>query len=87
MQDLEFFTDCNVAPIIQLEILKKKYPEHVFHKQDIYNSIYRLRNNCKDENLDSGLLLTALFEKMNEDPSWKVFVRHSDNEHHLSEIF
>ena len=32
IRDLEFFTDCNVAPIVQLEILKKKYPEHVFHK-------------------------------------------------------
>ncbi|PKC56940.1 hypothetical protein RhiirA1_468749, partial [Rhizophagus irregularis] len=57
MQDLAFFTDCKVAPIVQLEILKKKYPEHVFHKQDVYNSIYKLHGNNKDENLDSGLLL------------------------------
>ena len=32
IQDLTFFMDCKVAPITQLEILKKKYPEHVFHK-------------------------------------------------------
>jgi 2-iminoacetate synthase ThiH len=42
IQDLKFFMDCKVAPITQLEILKKKYPEHVFHKQDIYNVIYKL---------------------------------------------
>ncbi|PKY28469.1 hypothetical protein RhiirB3_444652 [Rhizophagus irregularis] len=59
MQDLAFFTDCKVVPIVQLEILKKKYPEHVFHKQDVYNSIYKLHENNKDENLDSGLLLNV----------------------------
>ena len=42
IQGLEFFTDCKVAPIVQLEILKKKYSEHIFHKQDVYNAIYRL---------------------------------------------
>ncbi|GBC13105.1 hypothetical protein GLOIN_2v1812649 [Rhizophagus irregularis DAOM 181602=DAOM 197198] len=87
MQDLAFFTDCKVAPIVQLEILKKKYPEHVFHKQDVYNSIYKLHGNNKDENLDSGLLLNVLFEKMTEDSNWKVFVRHSGNERRLSGIF
>ncbi|PKB95086.1 hypothetical protein RhiirA5_476309 [Rhizophagus irregularis] len=70
MQDLAFFTDCKVVPIVQLEILKKKYPEHVFHKQDVYNSIYKLHENNKDENLDSGLLLNVLFEKMTEDSNW-----------------
>ncbi|CAG8826823.1 18732_t:CDS:2, partial [Gigaspora margarita] len=34
-----------VAPITQLEILKKKYPQHVFHKQDMYNAIYKLHQN------------------------------------------
>ena len=89
IQDLRFFTDCKVAPIIQLEILKKKYPQHVFHKQDVYNSIYKLRKNCNndDEELDSGLLLHTFFDKMTKDPRWKVFVRHSGNEHHLSGIF
>lgn len=87
IQDLKFFTDCKVAPIIQLEILKKKYPQHVFHKQDIYNLIYKLCADCKDEGLDSGSLLNSLFEKMTEDPDWKVFVRHSGNERHLSGIF
>ncbi|CAB5217345.1 unnamed protein product [Rhizophagus irregularis] len=87
MQDLAFFTDCKVAPIVQLEILKKKYPEHVFHKQDVYNSIYKLHGNNKDENLDSGLLLNVLFEKMTKDSNWKVFVRHSGNERRLSGIF
>ncbi|PKK57564.1 hypothetical protein RhiirC2_797799 [Rhizophagus irregularis] len=79
MQDLAFFTDCKVALIVQLEILKKKYPEHVFHKQDIYNLIYKLHGNNKDENLDSGLLLNVLFEKMTEDSNWKVFVQNSAN--------
>ena len=40
-----------------------------------------------DEKLDSGSLLNALFEKMIEDPRWKVFVRHSGSERHLSGIF
>src|SRR5213080_838217 len=53
IQDLKFFIDCKVAPITQLEILKKKYPQHVFHKQDVYNSIYKLRGNCKDGSTDS----------------------------------
>ncbi|CAB5361318.1 unnamed protein product [Rhizophagus irregularis] len=59
MQDLAFFTDCKVAPI--------------------------LHGNNKDENLDSGLLLNVLFEKMTEDSNWKVFIRHSGNERRLSE--
>ena len=45
LQDLKFFLDCKVAPITQLELLKKKYPEHVFHKQDVYNAIYKLQQN------------------------------------------
>src|ERR1051325_1394546 len=56
VRDLEFFTNCKVAPIVQLEILKKKYPEHVFHKQDVYNAIYQLQKDCKDESLDSSSL-------------------------------
>ena len=87
LQDLRFFTDCKVAPITQLEILKKKYPQHVFHKQDVYNSIYRLRGNNKDELLDSGSLLNSLFERMTEDPNWKVYVQHSGNKRRLSGIF
>jgi hypothetical protein len=67
MQDLKFFTECKVAPIVQLEILKKKYPQHIFHRQDVYNSIYKLYGNCKDKELDSGSLLNSLFEKMTED--------------------
>jgi hypothetical protein len=86
IQDLKFFTDCKVAPITQLEILKKKYPQHVFNKQDIYNSIYKLHEKYSEET-DSGLLLNSLFEKMTEDPCWKVFIRHSGNERRLSGIF
>ena len=87
IQDLKFFTDCKVAPITQLEILKKKYPEHVFHKQDIYNAIYKLRQNNDDEKLDSTSLLDVLFEKMSQDPRWKVFIRHAGSEKCLSGIF
>jgi len=76
-----------VAPITQLEILKKKYPEHVFHKQDIYNAIYKLRQNNDDEKLDSTSLLDVLFEKMSQDPRWKVFIRHAGSEKRLSGIF
>ena len=86
LQDLIFFMDCKVAPITQLEILKKKYPEHVFHKQDAYNTIYKLRQN-NDDNLDSTLLLDVLFEKISFDPRWKVFIRHAGNERRLSGIF
>jgi hypothetical protein len=42
IQDLKFFIDCKVVLITQLEIFKKKYLEHVFYKQDIYNAIYKL---------------------------------------------
>ena len=63
IQDLKFFMDCKVALITQLEILKKKYPEHVFHKQDIYNAIYKLCQNDKNEKLDSVLFLNVLLEK------------------------
>ena len=86
IQDLKFFMDCKVAPITQLEILKKKYPGHVFHKQDIYNAIYKLRQN-NDDNLDSTLLLDVLFEKISFDLRWKVFIRHAGNERRLSGIF
>jgi hypothetical protein len=79
--------DCKVAPIIQLEILKKKYPEHVFHKQDVYNAIYKLRQNDRNEGSDSILFLNVLFEKMTQDPRWKVFIRHSGKECRLSGIF
>ena len=67
IQDLKFFMDCKVAPITQLEILKKKYLEHVFHKQDIYNAIYKLRQNNKNEKLDSVLFLNVLLEKITQD--------------------
>ena len=87
IQDLEFFTNCKVAPIVQLEILKKKYPEHVFHKQDVYNAIYRLQKDCKDESLDSSSLLEIFFEKITQDLRWKVFVRHTGKERRLSGIF
>ena len=43
VQDLQFFLDCKVVPITQLEILKKKYSQQVFHKQAVYNAIYKLR--------------------------------------------
>lgn len=86
IQDLKFFMDCKVAPITQLEILKKKYPGHVFHKQDVYNAIYKLNNN-DNNNLDSTLLLDVLFEKISFDPRWKVFIRHAGNERRLSGIF
>src|SRR5256885_8723863 len=62
IQDLKFFMDCKVAPITQLEILKKKYPGHVFHKQDIYNAIYKLRQN-NDDNLDSTYYLMSSLKK------------------------
>ncbi|UZO08139.1 uncharacterized protein OCT59_028403 [Rhizophagus irregularis] len=53
IQDLKFFTDCKVTPVVQLEILRKKYPEHVFYKQDVCNAIYYLQKD-KDESLDSS---------------------------------
>jgi hypothetical protein len=87
VQDLQFFLDCKVAPIIQLEILKKKYPEHVFHKQDVYNAIYKLRQNNMDERPDSALFLDVLLAKITQDPRWKIFIRHSGNEFRLSGIF
>uniref|UniRef100_U9SG03 FAR1 domain-containing protein n=1 Tax=Rhizophagus irregularis (strain DAOM 181602 / DAOM 197198 / MUCL 43194) TaxID=747089 RepID=U9SG03_RHIID len=67
IQDLKFFMDCKVAPITQLEVLKKKYPEHVFHKQDVYNAIYKLRQD-NNEKLDTTSLLDILFEKISQDP-------------------
>jgi hypothetical protein len=87
MQDLRFFTDCRVVPITQLEILKKKYPEHIFHKQDVYNAIYKLRQNNKNEKPDIILLLDSLFEKISQDPQWKVFIWHAGSEKRLSGIF
>ena len=87
IKDLKFFLDCKVAPIIQLEILKRKYPEHVFHKQDVYNAIYNLCQNNKNERPDSLLFLDILFEKITQDPRWKVFVRHTGSENRLSGIF
>ena len=68
IKDLRFLVECKVASIIQFEILKKKYPDHVFHKQDIYNTIYKLCKNNKEESLDSRRLLDALLEKMTIDP-------------------
>ncbi|CAG8741804.1 41903_t:CDS:2, partial [Gigaspora margarita] len=59
-------------PMTQLEMLKKKYLQHVFHKQDIYNTIYKLRKN-DDERLDSVLFLDILLEKMSQYPCWKTF--------------
>ena len=87
VQDLKFFIDCKVAPITQLEIIKKKYPEHVFHKQDVYNAIYKLRQSNNNESSDSTLLLDVLFEKISQDPRWKVFIRYAGNERRLSGIF
>lgn len=86
IQDLQFFIDCKVAPITALEMLKKKYPQHVFHKQDVYNAFYKLCQN-NHEKSDSISLLDTLFEKVSQDPTWKVFVRHSGNEHRLSGVF
>jgi hypothetical protein len=78
--------DCKVAPIIQLELLKKKYPEHVFYKQDVYNAIYKLRQD-NNEKLNSTSLLDILFKKISQDPCWKVFIRHFGSEKQLSGIF
>ncbi|CAG8762125.1 26005_t:CDS:1 [Dentiscutata erythropus] len=86
IQDIKFFLDCKVAPMTQLEMLKKKYPQHVFHKQDVYNTIYKLRKD-DDERLDSVSFLDILFEKMSQDPCWKVFIRHSGSERRLSGVF
>ncbi|CAB5184916.1 unnamed protein product [Rhizophagus irregularis] len=86
-QKLHRLHDCKVAPITQLEILKKKYPEHVFHKQDVYNAIYKLRQSNRDEKLDSVLFLNVLLEKMIQDPRLKIYIRHSGNECRLSGIF
>ncbi|CAG8826528.1 36843_t:CDS:2 [Gigaspora margarita] len=55
--------------------------------QDIYNAIYRLCENHKDEKLDSGQFFEALFEKMVDDPDWKIFVQHLGNEYHLAGVF
>ena len=87
IQDLNFFMDCKVAPITQLEILKKKYPEHVFHKRDVYNAIYSLLKSNKNEKFDTTSMLDILFEKVSQDPRWKVYIRHAGNEHRLSGIF
>ncbi|KAF0540331.1 protein far1-related sequence 5-like [Gigaspora margarita] len=62
--------NCKVAPITQLEMLKKKNSQHVFHKQDVYNAIYKLCKNI-NERLDSVSFLDTLFEKMLQDPSRK----------------
>ncbi|KAF0560330.1 protein far1-related sequence 5-like [Gigaspora margarita] len=62
LQDIKFFLDCKVAPITQLEILKKKYLQHVFHKQDVYNTIYKFCQNS-NKRTDSVLFLDILFEK------------------------
>ncbi|CAG8672965.1 22025_t:CDS:2, partial [Racocetra persica] len=63
-------SNCKVAPITQLKMLKMKYPQHVFYKQDIYNAIYKLyKNNNKRLNFVS--FLDTLFEKMLQDPCWK----------------
>ncbi|PKK57345.1 hypothetical protein RhiirC2_798198 [Rhizophagus irregularis] len=40
------------------------YSEHVFHKQNIYNTIYNLYQNNKNERPDSLLFLDILFEKI-----------------------
>jgi hypothetical protein len=64
IQDMKFLLNCKVVPIyMQFEILKKKYPEHIFYKQDVYNTIYKLHNDNKDEKPDFVLLLNILFEK------------------------
>uniref|UniRef100_U9UVW6 MULE transposase domain-containing protein n=1 Tax=Rhizophagus irregularis (strain DAOM 181602 / DAOM 197198 / MUCL 43194) TaxID=747089 RepID=U9UVW6_RHIID len=61
-------------------MLKKKYPQHVFHKQDVYNTIYKLcQSNNHEKSSDSTSLLDTLFEKVSQDPTWKVFVRYSAN--------
>src|ERR1051325_11522009 len=66
IEDLKFFIDCKVAPIIQLEILKKKYPNHIFHKQDVYNTIYKLHD--QNNKNDTTSILDILFEKISQDP-------------------
>ncbi len=48
-------------------MLKKKYLQHVFHKQNVYNAIYKIKNNNKGDKPDSILLLDILFEKMSRD--------------------
>ena len=77
VQDLKFFIDCKVTPIIQLEILKKKYLDHIFHKQDVYNTIYKLHN--QNNKNDTTSILDIFFEKISQDPCWKVYIRHVVN--------
>ncbi|PKY60710.1 hypothetical protein RhiirA4_484714 [Rhizophagus irregularis] len=55
--------------------------------QNVYNSIYHLRKNNEEENSDTTSFLNIFFEKIIEDPHWKIFVRHSGNKHCLSGIF
>ncbi|CAG8768397.1 10518_t:CDS:2 [Gigaspora margarita] len=67
IQDIKFFLDCYIAPMIQLEMLKKKYLQHVFYKQDIYNPIYKSHKN-NNKRLNSVSFLDVLLEKMSQDP-------------------
>uniref|UniRef100_U9UTA8 SWIM-type domain-containing protein n=1 Tax=Rhizophagus irregularis (strain DAOM 181602 / DAOM 197198 / MUCL 43194) TaxID=747089 RepID=U9UTA8_RHIID len=69
---------CKVAPIVTLEMLKKKYPQHVFHKQDVYNTIYKLcQSNNHEKSSDSTSLLDTLFEKMSPSQQ-ELYRRFSD---------
>jgi hypothetical protein len=68
MQDLKFFLNCKIAPIIQLKIFKKKHSEYVFHKQDIYNAIYKLHQNNINEKQDFVLFLDIFLEKIFQNP-------------------
>ncbi|CAG8662539.1 13577_t:CDS:10 [Gigaspora margarita] len=63
IQDIKFYLEYKVAPIAQLEMLKK------------------------NDRLDSISFLDILFEKMFQNPCWKVFIRHSDTEYRLLELY
>ncbi|CAG8849876.1 33814_t:CDS:1, partial [Racocetra persica] len=79
VQELKFLT--------QLEILKKKFLDHIFYKQNVYNVIYKNCNNRNELNSDSSSFLSTILEKKDQDANWKVFVQHTNNEYHLSDIF
>ncbi len=73
--------NCKMVPIMQLEILKKKYPKHIFHKQNIYNAIYKLHQSNINKKLDITLMLDILLKKILQDSHWKVYIQYAGNEH------
>ena len=53
-------------------LLRYDYPELLIHKQDLYNAVYKVRQNNNPGDVDASRMLQQLLEWKDLEPLWVV---------------